>query len=232
MLSYFIMKSMVVGIDASRYGHEQATGVEWYSFHLLNELIPLLGREHNTRVRLYAPKDFKVQTDVPFNVTKRIIPAKRLWTTLRLTWEMIVKPVDVLFVPSHTFPVFVPKKAIITIHDVAFRYFKECYSWFDYWLLHRSTKKAVRKAWRIIVPSEATKNDLIELYKCKKEKIVVVPHGGPEVPRLLSWSDAKKAKLLQQLRLAPDDLFIAYIGRLEAKKNLVRLVEGFSRFLK
>ncbi|MEZ4087860.1 MAG: glycosyltransferase family 1 protein [Candidatus Gracilibacteria bacterium] len=223
---------MVVGIDASRYGHAEATGVEWYSFHLLNELIPLLGREHNAEVRLYAREDFEVQTDVPFNVKKRILPAKRFWTAVRLTWEMIRYPVDVLFVPSHTFPVFVPKKAVITIHDVAFRYFKELYKPFDYWLLNRSTKKAVKKAWHIIVPSEATKKDLVDLYKCDPGKIVVIPHGAPDVPRLLSWSDGKKMRLLERLGLKKDDLFVAYVGRLEAKKNLVRLVEGFARFVK
>lgn len=226
------MKRFVVGIDASRYGHNKATGVEWYSYHLLNELIPLLGREHNADVRLYAPADFTIDTDVPFNVKKRIIPAKKLWTLLRLSWEMLRRPVDVLFVPSHTFPLIVPKKAVITIHDVAFRSFKKCYSKFDYWLLHRSTKKAVKKAWHIIVPSEATKKDLIEFYHCKPEKIVVVPHGAPDFPRLLQWKESQTKKMLGQFHLESSDLYVFYVGRLEAKKNLVRLVEGFHRFLR
>lgn len=226
------MKRMVVGIDASRYGRSKATGVEWYSYHLLNELIPLLGREHNAEFRLYAPEDFTINTDVPFNVKKRIIPAKKLWTLLRLSWEMVRRPVEVLFVPSHTFPFFTPKKAVITIHDVAFRSFKECYSTFEYWLLHRSTKRAVKKAWHIIVPSEATKKDLIEFYHCKPEKIVVIPHGAPEFPRLLQWKQSVKEKMLKQFHLEEKDLYVFYVGRLEAKKNLVRLVEGFHRFLR
>lgn len=226
------MERLVVGIDASRYGHKKATGVEWYSYHLLNELIPLLGREHNAEVRLYAPEDFTIATDVPFNVKKRIIPAKRFWTLFRLSWEMFMRPADILFVPSHTLPVIIPKKAVITIHDVAFRSFKNCYSPFDYWLLNRSTKKAVKKAWHIIVPSEATKNDLIELYNCKPEKIVVIPHGAPEFPRLLQWKEKDKVRMLQQFHLEEKDLYVFYVGRLEAKKNLARLVEGFHRFLR
>ena len=154
---------MILGIDASRYGYSEATGVEWYSYHLLNELIPLLGREHRTEVRLYSPRDFKLNTDIPFNVKKKIIRAKRLWTVLRLSFELIWRPVDVLFVPSHTLPLVFPKKSVITIHDVAFKHFKKCYSFFQFRMLDQSTKKAVRRAWRIIVPSEATKKDLIDL---------------------------------------------------------------------
>lgn len=225
------MKRTVIGIDASRYGQKKATGVEWYSYHLLNDLIPLLGREHNAEVRLYSPRDFSIDTDVPFNVKKRIIPAKKLWTVLRLSWELLARPADILFVPSHTLPLVFPKKSVITIHDVAFRHFKECYSRFQYWLLNHSTKKAVRKAWRILVPSEATKKDLIDLFRCEEEKIVVIPHGAPSVPRLQHWSDDEKKRMLDHFYLAPDDLYIFYVGRLEAKKNLARLVEAFHRFL-
>ncbi|MBU1954032.1 glycosyltransferase family 4 protein [Patescibacteria group bacterium] len=225
------MKRMVIGIDASRYNHAQATGVEWYSFHLLNELIPMLGREHNSRVNLYSPRDFEIQTDVPFNVKKRIIPARRFWTVFRLSLELLLHPVDILFVPSHTLPLIFPKKSVITIHDTAFRHFKSCYSPFQYFLLNRSTKKAVKKAWRIIVPSEATRLDLVNLFGCEDGKIVVIPHGSPDFPRLINWSSEETDGLLKQFHLTKDDLYIFYVGRLEAKKNLARLIEGFNRFL-
>lgn len=221
---------MVIGIDASRYGHKQATGVEWYSFHLLNELIPLLGRNHNAQVRLYSPKNFKLEMEPPFNVKKRIIPLKRLWTLARLTLEMILKPADILFVPSHTLPLVFPKKAIITIHDVAFVKLKKSYKRSQYFLLHYSTKKAVRKAWKIIVPSEATKNDLIRHFCCDAKKIVVIPHGAPEVPLLHQWSMQEKIAMLKHLHLGAEELLILFVGRLETKKNLSRLVEAFKRF--
>ncbi len=192
----------------------------------------MLGREHNSEVRLYSPTNFKIETDVPFNVKKRIIPAQKFWTVLRLSWELLIHPVDALFVPSHTLPIVFPKKSFITIHDVAFRHFKECYSWFQYWLLNRSTKKAVRKAWKILVPSEATKCDLVNLFHCKEEKILVIPHGAPESPKLLNWSKEETKKFLHQFHLSHDDLYVFYVGRLEAKKNLGRLVEGFHRFLR
>lgn len=215
----------------SRYAHDQATGVEWYSFHLMNELIPLLGREHNTEVRLYGPKDFDIKADVPFNVKKIIKRQRRLWTLLRLSLELMLHKIDILFVPSHTLPLYFPRKSVITVHDVAFKRYPELYSRVEKWKLERATRVAVKKAWRIIVPSLATKNDLIELYNCDENKIFVIPHGAPEVPRLVNWHSRDNEKHMEQFHLKKDDLYILYVGRLESKKNLVRLVEGFARFL-
>lgn len=223
---------MKIGIDASRYGGPEATGVEWYSYHLLNELIPLLGREHTSKAFLYSPREVKFAADLPFNVKPRVIGARRFWTILRLSYELLRYPVDRLFVPSHTLPLFLPAKSVITIHDVAFRYFKHCYSFSQYWMLELSTRRAVKKSWKIIVPSVATKKDLINLYNCPQNKIVVIPHGAPEYPKILQFNSLEKEKLIKRFGLKDDDLFIFYVGRLESKKNLVRLIEGFSRFLK
>jgi glycosyltransferase involved in cell wall biosynthesis len=223
---------MTLGIDASRYGHSESTGVEWYSWHLLNELIPLLGREHNTNIRLYSPTDFNVPVDLPFNVKKRIIPLWRSWTIVRLSLEMITHPIDELFVPSHTMPLVYPKKTVVTIHDVAFRKFKHLYSLKHYLLLEHSTRQAVNKGWKIIVPSEATKKDLMEFFGCREDKIHVIPHGAPEIPRLREWSNGEKQKILSRFGLKEKDLVVLFVGRLEAKKNLCRLIEGFERFTK
>lgn len=221
---------MKIGIDASRYGHETSTGVEWYSYNLLNELIPMFGRDHNDKVILYSPREFKTEVDLPFNVRKKIMPLRRLWTTLRLSIELFLHPVDILFIPSHTLPLFFPKKSVITIHDLAFKKLKKSYDRLQYFLLNRATRVASKKAWKIIVPSEATKKDLIEIYKCPASKIHVITHGAPVIPKLRSWNDTAKKKLRERFSLETNDLVILFVGRLETKKNLCRLVEGFHRF--
>jgi len=223
---------MIVGIDASRYGHSESTGVEWYSYHLLNELFPMLGRDHNAEVRLYSPQDFIPAVDLPFNVQKRVIPAQKFWTMLRLSFELLTRPIDRLFVPSHTLPLVVPSKSVITIHDVAFKKIPEVYGKKQLRMLDWSTRRAVKKGWRIIVPSEATKQDLIDLYKCDPKKIRVIPHGAPRLPVLHQWKDAEKKQMFEHFKLNERDLVILFVGRLEAKKNLVRLVEAFARFSK
>jgi len=112
---------MRIGIDASRYKIEEPTGVEWYSYHLLNALIPILGRDHGMEVQLYTQRKMEFEEELPFNVQERVIAQPRLWTLLRLSWEMVRHPVDLLFVPSHILPLWLPKKTIVTVHDIAFK---------------------------------------------------------------------------------------------------------------
>jgi len=230
---------MIIGIDASRYKTKEPTGVEWYSYHLLNYLIPILGRDHHHEVRLYLQQDTKFEPELPFNVQKRILRFKRFWTLLRLSMEMSRKKIDVLFVPSHILPLFLPKKAVVTVHDLAFKdpRLQHAYPRKEKFLLEWSTHKAVKKAYKIIVPSEATKLDLIKYYKCEETKIVVIPHGGPDLtgdnnPLLRKWKPNEKEAILKRVGLSDKDLTILYVGRIEMKKNLVRLVEAFSRFNK
>lgn len=51
---------MKIGIDASRYVDEKATGVEWYSWHIIRDLLEVAGK--SDEVVLYCrgylnPKD-------------------------------------------------------------------------------------------------------------------------------------------------------------------------------
>lgn len=226
---------MKIGIDASRYSHDKATGVEWYSYHIINGLIELSLKKDDTEVLLYSPNDFEIPKEFehPGKIRKVIIPFKRLWTLYRLSKEMKKNPPDVLFVPSHTLPLIRPAFSVITIHDVAFRYLKKSYSRFQYWYLNWSTKYAVKNATKIIVPSEATKQDLVNHFRCSADKIVVIPHGFKADKHI----DADKvSENLKYFGFGKENdvknPYVLFVGRLESKKNLVRLVEAFDIFSK
>jgi len=75
------------------------------------------------------------------------------------------------------------------------------------------------------------KSDLVEIFRCNEKKIVVIPHGAPTPPKLRNWTTAEKEKLLKRFGLKDSDLFVFYVGRIETKKNISRLVEGFARLL-
>lgn len=214
---------MKIGIDASRYKFGQATGVEWYSWHIINSLLKEILKEDEFVLYSREILDCKVKN--------KVIPRTRLWTLWGLSKEIWKNPPDVLFVPSHTLPLKLPKRSVVTIHDVAFRYLRKAYSFFQYHYLNWSTKYAVKHATKIIVPSEATKKDLISFYNCPAEKIEVVPHGF-EIPGALHEDVFENSTVFKYFKITRETKYILFVGRLESKKNLVRLVEAFSKFIK
>jgi glycosyltransferase involved in cell wall biosynthesis len=143
-----------------------------------------------------------------------------LWTQLGLTLEMIKNRPDILFVPSHAIPLIHPKRTYTTIHDIGFEVFPESYRFLAL-LYHRfSARCALRSAERIFVPSEFTKQELIKYYKADSKKIIVTPLGfDPE-------------KYHPNQNVIPNSFrdlepYVLFIGRIEKKKNVKRLIEAF-----
>jgi len=217
---------MVIGIDASRYNQVSGTGVEAYSVKIINGIIEYFKHHPDHTIRLYSPK--KLMLYKTKKIQHKIMPAKSLWTKVRLSTEMLLHKPDVLFVPSHVLPHFCPKKSIITIHDVAFMHLKKEYVRRELWYLKKTTKFAVKKASSIIVPSEATKKDLHQFFNCPIEKIHVIPHGNDFKPK--HFDADFEASTLDQLGLRRSDNFFLFIGRLESKKNIIRIIDAFKKF--
>ena len=208
-------------IDASRYSNiPQRTGVENYSYFLINELVKLTP----DKITLISPR--KINLDVP-QIT---IPFYRLWTQIRLSWEVIRnKKITNLFIPSHIMPIIHPKNTVITIHDVAFKRFPKSYRRMSRWYLNWGTKFAVKHAKHIIVPSITTKKDLIKFYKANPEKISVISLGFE--PNKINPSEDETKKTLKTYNLKPTNYFL-FIGRIETKKNVQTLIKAFEDFCK
>ncbi|HBB02610.1 TPA: hypothetical protein DCZ16_02355 [Candidatus Peregrinibacteria bacterium] len=231
---------MILGIDASRMSFEASTGVEFYSKHIIAAILKILKDENDdeksgsVEVVLYSPKklDIIFPENEFYKHEERVIPCPRLWTQARLGYEMFVNPPDVLFVPSHVIPIFHPKKTVTMIHDVAFKYTKKAYSFASYHYLNFGAMFACKFAYKIFTPTEAVKQDLIKFYNCNPKKIVVVHHGfeTPDVPKNVMIADEKK--ILAQFGIGKDQKYIFFVGRLEEKKNLVRLINAFAEFSK
>ena len=207
----------MIYIDASRYSNTgKKTGVENYSYHLINELAKQFGKE----ITLISPR--KINLDVK----QIVIPFPRLWTLLRLSWEIWRnRKIDNLFIPSHVLPLIRPKKTIITIHDVVFKYSPESYGFFSRIYLNWAAGYAVKHASRIITPSEATKKDLIRFYKADPEKIAVIPLGFAPEKRENSTAALKKYGLGKMK-------YFLFLGRIEYKKNTDTLIKAFQEFSK
>jgi glycosyltransferase involved in cell wall biosynthesis len=215
---------MIIGIDASRAALAHHTGTETYAYQLLRGLANLASAE--TRLRLYTsqPPQPVVWPHSPY-IETCIIPFPRLWTHLRLSAEISQHPPDVLFVPSHVLPLHCPVPAVVTVHDLAYRYHPEAYTRFQRHYLDWSTSRHTRVAQHLIADSQATKEDLVNHYQTDGRRISVVHLGRDE--SLHAVTDVAAAKAVAKAKYDIDGAYILYIGTLQPRKNLLRLIDAF-----
>jgi glycosyltransferase involved in cell wall biosynthesis len=214
---------MLIGVDASRAIAPHPTGTETYSRRLIQALLAL---ESPHRFRLYFRT--KPPTDAFPGADLRPIPFPRLWTHLRLSWEMALHAPDALFVPSHVLPLIHPKISFVTVHDLGYRYFPEAHPWPQRLYLELSTRWNARAATHLLADSEATKRDLIKHYQTPSEKIAV---AYPGVDSALAPVRDPSAIQAVRTRYGIGPAYFFYLGTLQPRKNLARLIEAFSQFL-
>ena len=214
------MKSLTIGIDASRSTTERRTGTERYSQRIIAELVD---QDPDSHFRLYLNRRRPLDLPQRANTEQRPIPFPRLWTHVRLSAELLAHPVDVLFVPAHVVPPIHPAATFVTIHDLGYLYEPQAHTDSSRRYLDWSTRWSVRAARRVIAISEATKSDLIEHYHVPPERIAVVYHG---IDEQLGPAEHDAVIRVRELIGVPGR-FILFVGTLQPRKNLVRLVEAF-----
>ncbi len=214
---------MIIGVDASRAARAQRTGTETYSLELIKALAELTSAQR--KLRLYSPHPPQ-HTDWPDSlfVETRIIPWPRLWTQLRLALELHRHPPDVLFVPAHVLPLYCPVPAVVTVHDLGYRHYPQAHRPFDRWYLEWSTRRHCRVARRVVVDSEATRQDLANFYAADPARISVVYLGRDET---LQPVDDPRIIAQVKARYNIEGDYLLYLGTLQPRKNLIRLIEAF-----
>jgi len=217
-----------IGIDASRIAVAARTGTEHYTYELLAALAQ---RDRVSHYTLYCNQLPTVLPPLGPNFALRSIPFPRLWTHLRLSAELALRPPDVLFVPAHVLPLGAPlrrrTRTVVTIHDMGYLHFPEAHTHMHRRYLRLSTLWSARAADRVIAISTATRDDLVRYTGVRPDKIAVIHHGVSERLRPITDQTAIDAALSRYGIRQP---YFLYLGTVQPRKNLVRLIEAFAQF--
>lgn len=214
---------VLVGIDASRAVTSEPTGTEIYSLCLIQEMLRL-SASHDFRLytRSRPPKGVFPDAEV------RVIPFPRMWTHLRLSWEMFRFPPDVLFVPAHVLPLIRPRRTVVTVHDLGYVKFPEAHPVVQRAYLALSTWWNVRVASHVVADSKATRADIITRYRVDPGKVTVVYPGVDEALNPVKDREQIEAA---KTRYGIEGRYFLYLGRLQPRKNLSTLVTSFNELL-
>jgi len=119
-------------------------------------------------------------------------------------------------------------RTVLTVHDMAVFAYPQGYGTRFAAYMRRLLAASVKNADKIITVSEATRQELIKYIPASEEKTVSILNGvGEEFSTAASLPDAAVAETRRRFDLA--DPYILFVGNLEPKKNLPRLIDAFKR---
>jgi glycosyltransferase involved in cell wall biosynthesis len=216
---------MIIGVDASKITIRQKTGTENYSLNLLRELIAVDQKNEYILYLREDPPDFI--RDQP-NVKYKKIVFPRLWTQAGLASEVLFSPPDILFIPGHTMPIVHRPglKTVVTIHDLGAEFLKEYHQFPQKLYLNKTTEFVAKFATHLIAVSESTKKDLIQKLGVPEDRITVIYEAwDKDLFRQPELAAVDKVKAKYNLK----NDYLVFVGTIQPRKNLVRLIEAYSR---
>jgi glycosyltransferase involved in cell wall biosynthesis len=150
--------------------------------------------------------------------------ATRTWVTRRRPRlpAGVLADLDMVHATSAAVPPTGGRPLVATVHDLAFRHYPDAYPAAGRRYHDRSARIVAAEAARVIAVSQATADDLTELYGVEPERISVVPLGV-QPPGVADEPAA--ARLLADLGVRGP--FLLAVGTLEPRKNLPRLLAAF-----
>ncbi len=222
-----------IAIDIRLIGRGR-TGDEAVFFNLTRELLKI---DRENRFLLLTDRqdpeflsELSAKLGIPDNGNAEIIP---LSGRNRFMWNIVSVPVFLLrnrvdlFYTQYILPLFVPgrTKVFAHVHDVSFRVFPELIDRKDRLFLSTLIPRTFRRADRILVPSEFTKDEVMRRYGVAGDRIVVVANAvSPSFYSEVSDIDVVRARQKYGL----PGRFLLSIGTLQPRKNLTLFLRAFA----
>src|SRR3984957_13784171 len=151
----------------------------------------------------------------------------------RRAWEQSGLPVvaeqvgaDVIHMPNYTMPMHPGLPTVVTIHDLSFYTDPDRYTAISGMSLKSATKTTARQATRLIVPSNATRDELVRVLGIDPGKLDVAYHGVDL--RLFHRPDAAQVSRVTARLGLHGTQYVAYLGSLTPRKNAPALVSGWA----
>ncbi len=140
------------------------------------------------------------------------------------------KKTDVTHFFNYIVPPFVHGKTVVTVHDMVYRAYPETVRGRTKHMLDLGLVTSMHRADRIVTDSEFSRSEIIKYYPEFSDKIRVVP-CGVDTEQFHPETDADKIAAMRNKYGIPKNYFL-YLGTLEPRKNLERLIDAYAQFAK
>jgi glycosyltransferase involved in cell wall biosynthesis len=224
---------MHIAINAHLLAHTRTFRRAGVSNHI-EGLLHALGRidTHNrytifttrgmTGAALGLPDTFQVRSSWLPTINPRV----------RVPWEQFVLPVvlqrlgvDVYHGVLNVMPLAGSVPAVVTIHDLSPFFFPQTFRRVNRTYTRWAVRVAARRARVLFAVSEFTQREIIRWFEVPAERVMVTPNAADA--RFVPPTAAELAAFRERHQLP--ERFLLFLGTLEPRKNLPRLIEAYQR---
>lgn len=220
---------MFIALNGQSLTNPNPAGPEKYTFNIYNAFAEI---DNSNTYLIYFEKDpgekyFESLTRSNHNFKYKIIKSGISWTQHALSKQLFIDKPDIFFTPIHTLPIVRPTKTkyISMVHGLEFTHIKTGNT-VKKTLLGQPERYVCKFSDKLIVPSQATKNAILEKGWANESKIAVVYEGVGK--NFYKRAETEITKIREKYKIGDSDYFI-FIGTLQPRKNLEKTIEAFSR---
>jgi glycosyltransferase involved in cell wall biosynthesis len=233
------MRPVRVDFDAQLLMEAQKTGIGRMAYAIIDALADEEGIDGALNLfTLRKRRGYDAQWEEIGALVRRGLRVRRCaWfhdVVYKLLWNFIPLPYRLFFGKgaevTHFFNYYIPpgvaNKRVSTVCDMVFMACPETMNAKTRWMLRLSLQKSVRRAHHIVTISAFSKREILRYLNIDDKKVSVIPLGvdvgvfRPDIPQSSVRAVVDKYGL--------DDDYFLYLGTLEPRKNLVRLIEAYA----
>ena len=152
-------------------------------------------------------------------------PARLAWEQTGIAEVADLVGAQVVHSPHYTMPLRAGRPVVVTIHDLTFFTEPSMHIAVKGTFYRSATRTSLRRATRVIVPSKATRDEMIRVLDADATRIDVAYHGVDQelfhIP-----TDEERDRVCNRLGLAGGE-YVAFLGTLEPRKNVPALIRAW-----
>jgi glycosyltransferase involved in cell wall biosynthesis len=212
-----------IGFDA----HSIGTGLggnETYASNLIEALAEV---DTKNRYTLYVTRQEAIDRYAnrwPNVTVRKTLPHTPLIRIpLTLAAELRRRPIDILHV-QYTAPPLAPCDTVVMIHDLSFEHIPETFKRRSWMQMRLTVRRTARAASHIVTDSEYSRQDILRTYRLPPERVTTTPLAASS-----RFKPVNDPQVLEKYGISGD--YILAVGSIQPRKNIARLIRGYSRML-
>ncbi len=220
-----------IAIDGNEANVLSRVGSNVYAYEVLTAVEKIIRNQTELKVTVLLARP--AVSDMPSaskNWQYRVLGPKFLWTQWALPLHLFIhkNKYHVFFTPGHYAPRICLIPYVSSVMDLAFLQYPEQFLPKDVYQLRAWTSYSVLGAKKIIAISNHTRSQVIKTYDKKISDVVV---AYPAISKPASKiTEKSRLEVLSKFNIRQP--FILFVGTIQPRKNIIRLVDAFESLTK